>query len=318
MLDFGWGNPYFLLDTLKKHYNKDLKVDIESMSYAPDPGISELVRLTKEVIKYTTGLDYKYVIITAGATGAINVILRHYKDQHDMESVVTLKYGYPYYNDMIKRAGLIRKEDDGLKLSGNNEFRLIDSPSNPKGMQINGSHIEDPYNNDIWDSVYHNKIYTEDLSSYPDHAIMVGSYSKLLGVTGVRIGFVATQNEIEYRALLDWHTKETAAVSLPSQLLVLDILKNIDLGRFLSDGKSYLDYNKERFQEIEYLFDNQPVQKNGMFYCAFINKKNKQILDDCGINYIVLENDYLRLNLGQTKEKVDEAIKTVLKKDRIK
>jgi len=314
--DFGWGNPYFLLELLNALYWPDLSTpDIKKMSYAPDEGNPELIKQTKKIIKDITGQSYDHILITNGATHAINTILRYYKRQ-GYEEVLTREYGYPFYADMIKRAGLDRvivSEIDTF-LPKEKQFALIDSPSNPKGLQTGMGSDE----NTVWDSVYHNKIYTDDLDTIPPHYWHIGSYSKLLGLTGARVGWIATNNAFAHALITDECLKDNATISVPSQDLIIDIIKRVDLDRFLNHGKRSLNNNRETIQKIEYLFDGQPVQSSGMFYCANADKKTIELLNNCGIQYVNLGDNYIRLSLGQTGKITKEAIEALLKKDKIK
>ena len=312
IFDFSWGNPYFLLEILNGLYRQKLNpYDIKNMVYGPDAGFDDLRRITKKIIKQTTGLEYKHVIITNGATHGINIVLQLLKRQEaPIKTVVTTQYGYPFYEDMIKHKELGRKRD--LLYGGSEKFvRLIDSPSNPEGQQVR---FGDP-SIDIWDAVYHNEIYTNDLTTYPAHHFFISSYSKLLGVTGARVGFVATNNMATHLMLKNEILKDLATISVPSQRLIVDILEKVDINRFTGLGKAYLNYNREEFQKIEYLFDNQRVQEKGMFYCAFADKKCLELLEKCGINYVSLGENYIRLSLGQTGSVTRAGIKTILKED---
>ena len=307
-LDMAWGNPYFLLKILEDEYRVSLlSTNVGNMSYAPDAGFPELIQLTRDVIKTTIGSIYKFIIITNGATHAINTLLRVYRD-NDKKTVGTQEYGYPFYGDMIKRAGLKRVNH----LNRPSDFLLIDSPSNPLGHQI---FIGNP-ERDIWDAVYHNNIYTDDLETKPKHLAMVGSYSKLLGLTGARIGFVATNDVYLAMQVENYALKDNATVSVPSQRLIIDILKDIDLESFMFLGRASLNDNRGQLQKIEYLFDGQAVQSVGMFYCAHADEKTLQILKKCGIKYIDLGDNFTRLSMGQTREITKKAVKTILKEDR--
>jgi aspartate/methionine/tyrosine aminotransferase len=265
------------------------------------------------MINQTTGLKYRYIIITNGATSAINCCLRHFRGKFD--HVCMRKYGYPYYPDMIKKAGYAKIER-GSKEDGDpllRKINLIDSPSNPEGLQtsVGGDR------NTIWDAVYHSKIYNASPNIIPPHRLMVGSYSKLLGVTGARVGFIATNNKADYEALSHESLIENATISVLSQQFILNILRNLHLDKFFQEGKKSLDNNREIFHQIRNIFDNQPVQQKGMFYCVNVDKKALQILNKCGIKYVSFEDDLIRLSLGQTNKLTQTAIGTILKEDKI-
>ena len=315
--DLGWGNPHFLLELLGQVYRPSSRSvgSIKSMFYGPYEGIPELIEETHKVIKEITGQQYKHILITNGASNGINTVLRHFKSRGG-NIVYTTKYGYPSYEAMIKGAGLVRVRKLNaapLELGAmpNQTIRLIDSPENPFGTHFTGG---DP-GSDIWDSVYHNKIYTHKLTEIPKHRIHIGSYSKLLGVAGARVGYIAVNEPLLYEALVQESRTDLTGPSRPSQELILDILREVDLDCFMNRGKVILDFNKEAFQKIEYLFDGQCVNEIGMFYCAKADWKALRLLDDVGVGYVKLDNATVRLSMGHTGKITDDAIRAILKRD---
>lgn len=321
-IDFGWGNPHFLLDLLdQKLGGMNYYPDLKKMKYGPYEGTNALIAATREVIKETTGQTYHHVMITNGASSAINILLRRHKARGGM-TIVTSKYGYPSYNDMIKRAGLQRfrglermEAQNILEPNGKEHSYvcLIDSPENPMGVQFTGGNA----GRDIWDGVYHNKVYTKRLDLQPKHKYFVGSYSKLLGLAGMRIGFIATNDSLAYEGLLAESRNELTGISRPSQELIVQILARLDLDDFTTQGANELADNKHEFTKLEYLFDGQPVNEVGMFYCAKVDPKARQLLDKCGVGYVMLDEDTIRLSMGQSKKIVKEGIQYILKKDRV-
>ena len=318
--NFGWGNPYFLLDILSNMYQVSNSSEIKSLIYGPYEGTSDLIEETHKVIQKTTGQIYKHILITNGASSAINLLLRRHKRNGGM-TVVTSQYGYPSYEEMIKRAGLQRfrgldrmEAQNILEPNGKEHSYvcLIDSPENPTGDQFTGGNI----GRDIWDGVYHNAIYTKARHLQPKHKYFVGSYSKLLGIAGARVGFIATNDSLAYEALLIESRNEMTGISRPSQDMVVDILQKIDLDLFMDRGYEDLCYNKEEFQKIEYLFDGQEVNQVGMFYCAKVHPTAKRILDAADVEYVMLDEETIRLSMGQTKQTTKEGIKAILKEDR--
>ena len=317
--DMAWGNPYFLLDILDNVYTVhtfSMGPTVSDMIYGPYEGMPALIQETHKVIKQIAGQKYNHILITNGASNAINTTLRHFKSRGG-NIVYTTKYGYPAYEEMIKRAGLVRIRDLNaapLELGAmpNQTIRLIDSPENPFGEHFTGGDAS----NDIWDAAYNSPIYTSfHLFKQPKHKIHIGSYSKLLGVAGAWVGYIATNDSTLYEALVQESRNDLTGPSRPSQKFVLDILKKVDLENFMSLGKTYLNYNKEQFQKIEYLFDGQPVNEIGMFYCIKPHPKALALLDKVGVGYTRLDDDTIRLSMGQTREVVKEGIKAILKGD---
>ena len=314
---FGWGNPHFLLDILQdKMPFLEYRPNLSDMIYGPYEGTPELIKATHQVIEQTTGQVYNHILITNGASSAINLLLRRFKTNGG--SVVhTTPYGYPSYEDMIKRAGLTRVRQlnphpqlavgpSGLRLN------LIDSPENPTGKQ----HTIGDKNEDIWDGVYHNTIYTLKTKLQPSHKYFVGSYSKLLGLAGCRIGFIATNDPLAYEALLAESRNELTGISRPSQEMITNILSHLDLFDFMGRGNIDLGYNKEEFQKIEYIFDSQPVNSNGMFYCVKAHDSAINLLDKVGVEYVRLDEETIRLSMGQTKLVTKSGISAILKEDK--
>lgn len=315
--NFGWGNPHFLLDILsEKLPNLLYSPKITDMIYGPYEGTAEIIHQTHDVIETTTNRSYEYILITNGASSALNILLRYMKKQGYM-NVHTSYYGYPSYEEMIKRAGLKRVRDYDhqaslLDQAGlNPSVRLIDSPENPTGIQFTGGDAD----RDIWDSVYHNEIYTPRTHLQPKHKFLVGSYSKLLGLAGMRVGFIATNDYLAYQSLYLESRNENTGVSRASQDLLCMILKKLDLNTFMQQGARDLCYNKEEFQKIEYLFDHQPVGDVGMFYCVKAEEKALQILEKAGVEYVKLDDDTIRLSMGHNKKITQDGIKAILKED---
>lgn len=314
--DLGWGNPYFLLEILQNTYGPILVGhDLDSLEYGPDIGFPELIGLTRQVIKESMGMDYKHVIITAGATQAINSILR-YEKLNGKSKVVMTEFGYPFYSDMVKYSGLKRlqlatKEAWKAEKAGE-AFCVIDSPDNPFGKQT-GRDGGDVY----WDAVYHNMIYNADMDVYPNSKAVVGSYSKLLGVSGTRIGWIATNDSELFTDLSDVVLKDTATVSVPSQKLMINLLSKLDLSYFMVRGKMRLDDNRDDLSNIEHIFDNQLVPDCGMFYCVDADKKAIEILNKANVKFTRLTDEKIRLSLGQTRSVTSDAVGSILLEDKV-
>lgn len=312
MFDFGWGNPYFLLELLDSHYGcKILTPNIVGMSYAPDNGMEALIKLTKESIIKSTGVDYKYIFLTNGATQAISSVFKH-ESILGNKNVYMQDLGYPFYDSMVKNAQLTRRAIK--KTFKDDSFVMLDMPSNPLGRQDNCDLVHERV---YWDAVYQSDIYNANPLAIPYHLAMVGTYSKLLGLTGIRVGWIATDDHLLYQKLSDISLKDTGTISKISQTLLIDILKNINIENFIKEGGRHLNYNREEFQKIEYIFDNQPVQSVGMFYCAKADKKALDLLNKSNIIYTQLNNDMVRLSMGNTLSITKEGIRNIIKKDSI-
>lgn len=320
--DFGWGEPYCVREALKVYYKRIIQkpININSLGYSEEPGTPLLVKLTKEFIREVSGVDYKYVIITNGTIGAINSVLRTLAKE-GKDTCYTHKYVFPYYKHILEKnnykhlTGLYK--DHEQQLNEKNTIALVDSPSNPEGDLLL---YTDHNNSIIWDSVYHNPVFINGIAVKPDHRVNCGSYSKVLGLTGVRIGWIATNSEEDYNKYLLDNVYENCTISLPSQDLIIDVLNNTDLLNFMTSARYRINNNREMFDRIIYMFDGQAVPEDGMFFVAWAVPYTVKLLDKLGIKYILLDkqrNDkFLRFNLAQTNELTTKAIKLILKEDR--
>ena len=102
--DFGWGEPHVVREALDVYYAKfPAFPDIKNMGYSGDEGDPRLVELTKQFIKYTTGENYKYVIITNGTIPSINTVLRTMKEK-GKNIVQTHPLYFGFYNEVIRKS----------------------------------------------------------------------------------------------------------------------------------------------------------------------------------------------------------------------
>lgn len=318
--DFGWGEPFCVREALKHYYINPMRsCNIDAMGYSPDPGNEKLIDYTRQFIEQTTGIRYNHIIITHGTTGAINIVLRVLA-REGRGLCYTHKYHFPYYPQIIEKngyrheKGLYREHQEQLKYS--NTVGIVDSPSNPSGDLLLYSDIG---NNIIWDSVYHNPVFINDIPVKPDHRVNCGSYSKVFGLTGARVGWIATNSESDYEEFLAENLYENCTMSVNSQQLIIDILEKMDLDNFLRSAKYRINNNREQFDRICYLFDGQAVPNNGMFYSAWATPYTCKLLDKLGVKYVQMDeegkNRYLRFNLAQTNELTRKAIRYIMRED---
>mgnify|MGYP000896085744 FL=1 len=322
--DFGWGEPFCVREALKHYYTRQKlrNIDIDAMGYSPDDGNEKLIKYTRQFIAKTTGIVYDHIIMTHGTTGALNVVLRTLKNQENRDICFTHKYHFPYYPEIITkngyehRTGLYR--DHQTDLSFNNRIGIVDSPSNPEGDLLLYS---DTHNSIIWDSVYHNPVFVNSIPVKPDHRVNCGSYSKVFGLTGARVGWIATNSQSDYEMFAAENLYENCTMSFASQDFVLDVMDNTDLDQFMVSSKYRVNNNREMFDRICYLFDGQSVPENGMFYAAWATPYTQKLLNKIGVTSVVLDQDgknkYLRFNLAQTNDLTKKAIRYIMKEDKI-
>lgn len=321
-LDLSWGNPYFLLQVLNNEITKTFSGatwDFMDVIYEEDAGNEALLEKCKQITEMLTGNKYKHYLITNGATQAINTIMRTWNYERGIVYCVTGKLGYPFYPEMIDKNGLWQKKVD---LSSHNidlsdEMVLVDSPSNPLGEQISDMIYVKDRQNVVWDAVYHSKIYNANMLRTPNHEVYVNSFSKLLGLTGSRVGWLATNDTYDYEQFKKESLYENATVSQPSQKLIIEVLQSIDINNFIDKGRRSLERNRDIIDGISSLVGGE-VQEIGMFYSFHVDKKMIDLFNKSDIGYVLFDVDgdkMMRLNIGQTSDILQKAVRRIRKID---
>jgi aspartate/methionine/tyrosine aminotransferase len=228
---------------------------------------------------------------------------------------------YMNYPTVINAAGLKHlTEDDAYrdKLS----VCLLDIPSNPLGIRLPIScPLLTPM---VLDGAYWSKAYLSGAFVHiPAHDIFVGSYSKTLGLNGIRVGWIATNDDLLAVRIFDLVKGEYNGISVPSTEIIKRLLSNFDWEYFEKTAKANLDRNRGEWSKLERFFNYCPVQCEGMFYYGTIDSKCKELLEKSEIQWMPgsrlgTYNRYGRFNLGQDVGLIRKAVKTVLENDRLK
>jgi aspartate/methionine/tyrosine aminotransferase len=174
---------------------------------------------------------------------------------------------------------------------------LLTSPNNPDG-NISSERC------DIWDAAYATPVYGFDGSVVPDYRIKVVSGSKLLGIAGVRIGWVAT-NEAKLASLAaEYVEAATGGVSTVSQELLVTELENHS---FVTDERARLKLleNRLAFTSTFAPFCDFSPYQDGMF--VWFVPHNPEVFDRaCSLAQVRIahgemfggDKKYRRLSLG--------------------
>jgi aspartate/methionine/tyrosine aminotransferase len=323
--DLSWGHSIAVrtafLETISGGATTFGYKELEVMNYPPHEGDEELIQLTKEVIYRQTGQKYEHILLTNGATGGVTIALRAYQQQGYEVCHVEEPPFFPLYPSMTYTAGFKSYSYGSLKDNLHKTVRLIDSPSNPLGTIKTGIFRHNFDTKVIWDAVYHNNVYTS-LKIIPiDHDVVVGSYSKLTGLNGIRIGWIATNDRMLYERLRKLVTAEYAGLDVPSVKILLKYLKDFYWDSFETNATYKLNCNREQWSKLEKYFGDQPVSPCGMFYYGPMDKACKKLLEKSGITWMPgsscgTNDDFGRFNLGQDNKIIMNAVKQVLKNDK--
>jgi len=179
----------------------------------------------------------------------------------------------------------------------------------------------------IWDMVYYGNVYApHKLTRHPQpqHDILVGSYSKLTGLNGLRVGWIACNDENSYLEMKKLVTSEYCGISAASTKIIKETAGKFNEHHwnfFEWLAQSRLDCNRGEFSKLEKFFGGQPVGPYGMFYYAPTDKACRKLLEKSGViwspgSHLGTTDDFGRFNIGQDIELVKKAVATVLKNDK--
>lgn len=323
--DFAWGDTRGIREIMSKMmYAEGItnSVPWHAFGYPPHEGESKLIQYTRSLIENLTGHRYKHILITNGATHALNAYIGAIKDNF-VTTLNTHKLYFIFYPGIAKNHILNHDTTDHL-YSREDTVTIVDSPSNPEGkLYING-----PKENVIWDAAYYTPAYCgqgkkdslECIQMIPNHMAMAGSFNKLTGINGLRVGWLATDDDYTYHAALQYIEHDICGVSYPSQYMALQIIKYVDLNRFYSDSKDLIDNNKTEMTKLGYLFGNQDIPNVGMFALLEADKKLKKLLEKASVNVMdgALcgdERQSVRFNLANGNQATSDMVKAILKAD---
>lgn len=315
--DLGWGNSVAVREAFLNTYHGNpmsvAREELMGFDYPTHEGDPELVEITRQIIKRQTDQEYKHVFLTNGATGGVVIALRAYAQRGLTHCLTRPAPYYVRYPSMIAASGLIHTEHLDY-----NAVALLDVPSNPLGLTSEIGRIGMPV---ILDGVYLNRVYAPVMYGLPRHEVMVGSYSKLLGINGIRVGWLATNDDLLAARFKDLVTSEYCGLSQASTDILKHTLQGLNWDRFETSAKFKLNCNREEWSQLEKFFQGTPVLGVGMFYYAPMDAKAQEIFTRANVSWtkgsaMGTNDDFARFNLGAKNEIIEEAVRAILKADR--
>jgi len=345
--DFSLGNPNLEPPaSLKKALKALADCPVPGMHrYMPNCGYSDTRRAIAEYLKEESGLpfDEKNVVMTVGAAGGLNVVLKAILDEGD-EVIVPSPYFMEFKSYIENSGGQIRlvetNDDFSLNLSEiekaigeKTEAVLINSPNNPTGVVYNQESLEklgellkkksrqlgrnlhlitdEAYRRIVFDQIHLPIVFRH----YP-HTIRVTSHSKDLSLPGERIGYVAVSPLCEdlndMIAAIVFANRVLGFVNAPAlmQRLVAPLQKNsVNIREY--EEKRDLFYNSltafgyqlVKPQGAFYLFPKAPIEDD----VAFVKElQSKRILTVPGRGFG--KPGYFRIAYAVDKKVIEGAL----------
>lgn len=319
-IDLTWGESVAVREQFLAIANKIASIqfpDLAKFNYTPFDGDAQLIEHTRAVIRRQMGRDYKYVILTNGAAGGCVIAMRAYKAIGYEVGMIPEPPFFSLYPSMVRASGLQMVLDQYYSDPQKTVY-LVDNPSNPEGQIRKGR----PFMPTIWDAVYSNRAYTRVHFAIP-HDVLVGSYSKLTGLNGIRIGWIATDDPKLYDKMKELTAAEYCGLSIASTMILNSVLPDYDWERFERNARGALDANRSEWSKLEKFFGDTRVLPNGMFYYGPMDAQCKELFTKADVIWTpstklgTFRDDHGRFNIGASHENIKKAVEQVLWSDKI-
>jgi aspartate aminotransferase len=243
--------------------------------YGPTPGIPELRdAVAKRYSKYGK-LNGNNVMITPSGSTALLEITQSFIDPGD--EVLVPSPGFVIYGPHSTLAGGIFKEykltegdfqpdveDIKSLITDKTKMIVVNSPGNPTGgiltSETKKALLDVAEDHDLIilsDEVYEPFVYEGEHISFLDRldrSVVVGGFSKMMAVTGWRLGFLFAENT-SMDALIKMQYHVCANPNMPSQYGVLDAMADIE---------PYLNESKEIYRKRKDLISRRINEIDGM------------------------------------------------------
>ncbi len=317
VFDFSLGNPNVPPPPeLKKailEVAKDERPGVHG--YMPNAGFSatRAAVATKLSRDHGVPLSADHVIMTCGAAGALNVILKTLLDPGD-EVIVPAPYFVEYQSYVDNHGGAVKlvksKGDFSLDLwaieeavTEKTKAVLINTPNNPTGrvydeasiralaslLEDKGNKIGHPIHlisDEPYDKIVYDGVKVPSLLKAYRHSLIANSFSKTLSIPGERIGFIAVNPAIDsLEQLLGglvMCNRTLGFVNAPAFIQrVLPKVLHVEVNAaeyqrkrdLLCDGLAACGYEFTKPEGAFYLFPKSPIADDVEFVRA-LQKKN--------------------------------------------
>ena len=216
--------------------------------YGPTAGLPELRKAVAERFQKYGDLKADNIMITPSGSSALLEITMSVVNPGD--DVLVPSPGFVIYGPHAQLAGGTFTEykltegdfqpdidDIQSKISSKTKMLVVTNPSNPTGGVLNEQSYkalcdiaEDKNVTILADEVYESFIYEGKHYSFMnqlDKAIVASGFSKMMAVTGWRMGFLCANEEMmEYLIKMQYHV--CASPNMPAMFGILNALPNID------------------------------------------------------------------------------------------
>ncbi len=340
VFDFSLGNPEVeppaaVIDALRRVVAENRP---HSHGYMPNAGFPEVRAAIASTLERRTGISFTAgdVIMTNGAAGAINVVLKSILDPGD--EVILLNPYFPEYRFYVENHSgrvVIAETDDCFQLDVDAIARaitprtkalILNSPNNPTGavypaeaLRELNSIVREPILV-ISDEPYRPLIYdgraAPEISQLISRLVVTWSWSKAMAISGERIGYLAIPPHLPEAAALanacTFANRILGYINAPAiwQLVVAQVPEAVvDVSLYqekrdlLCDALNAMGYEAPRPQGSFYAFPKTPIPDD----VAFIRiLQTEGILAVPGAGFG--RGGYMRLSLTIAREALERSL----------
>lgn len=251
--------------------------------YSGNDGYEPLIKTIKETFNL---LNHK-VVMTPGGMASLDLIINSLGDNE----VWIPNYHWGSWNKILKIHNKEIKTFSDFNLSNFNPksgIVMLCFPSNPTGYTPKLKDIKNflmyAKLNDITvilDLPYYylfNESNDNISDCFYDNVIVLSSFSKSIGLSGYRVGYIATKNEKLYNTLKIRSLYKYNSISTIPQVIINDLLleKNI-IKEYRETTKEHISKNIEYLNSKGFLFPHYPELPIGPF--AIINLSQNELLN---------------------------------------
>lgn len=252
----------------------------------------------RQAISNFYAIDWGYIIPTNGASEGLTLTILALKPRYlitvepsygDYEytcKALTIDYIRFLMNDLGSKFQLDLQLLQDVVRKLNNCLIIIVNPNNPTGIFVNYDELIN-FANEVKhcylliDEVYveftkHNSI-LKYCSELPDNVIIVKSFTKILSIPGLRIGFVYTKN-LEIAKLIEY-CRPTWNINSISNYIVTKCLTD-----FENEFRNFIEITR------------QFVENERMFIISKLNELNLIPYESC-TNFILVKGNFNSINL---------------------
>jgi aspartate aminotransferase len=302
VFDFTLGNPEVeppeaVLEALRRVVAENRP---HSHGYMPNAGYPEVREVLARGLAARTNLPFETgdVILTNGAAGAINTVLKSILDPGD--EVILLNPHFPEYRFYVENHGgrVVFVETDeqfqpdldriALAITPRTKALILNSPNNPSGAVYSAATlhdlnllIRDPMmviSDEPYRSLTYDGLTPPEVPALVERSVVAFSWSKAMAIPGERIGYLALSPLLAERVALrdacTFANRILGYINAPAiwQWVVgqvpdatVDVQPYQEKRDLLCDALSQMGYHAPRPQGSFYIFPKTPVADDVAF-----------------------------------------------------